>query len=129
MFNRNSPVPQWVADLEHRKMLDANDAALEFWRMIRQEFLTKDVELFFHADELTRWETYIASGRWGESGPWKCTRGDGTVFYCSTRWQMIDYNGVHCAFVFPLRSGDSPTAMVELQYQETKTRSTTGSSD
>ena len=115
MITRDSPIPQWVADLTRRKMLDANEAALKFWRMTRGQFLSSEFEQFFHPEEMPRWQTYINRDTWGESGPWKCTRGDGTVFYCSTRWQMIDYNGVQGAFVFPLRAGDSPTTMMELE--------------
>jgi len=96
-------------------MLEANEAALQFWRMTRQQFLESKFDQFFHPEEIPRWEQYIDNQTWGESGPWKCTRGDGSIFYCSTRWQMIDYQGTECAFVFPLRSGDSPTSMVELK--------------
>ncbi len=127
MFSRSSAIPQWVADLEQRRMLDANDAALEFWRMTREQFLTGGVERFFHADELTRWENYIADGKWGETGPWKCRRGDGTIFCCTIRWQMIDYNGEQCAFVFPLRAGDSPTSMLDLEFKEPRKQSASSS--
>ncbi len=114
MFHRTSSIPQWVADLEIRKMVEVNDAALEFWRMTREEFLTCDFEKFFHPEEMPRWKSFIEEDRWGESGPWKCTRGDGTVFYCTTRWQMIDHQGKQCAFVFPVRAGDAPSTMVKV---------------
>ena len=114
MFNRASSLPQWVADLEGRKMVDVNEAALQFWGMTREQFLTNEFDKFFHPEEMMRWQTFIEQDRWGESGPWKCTRGDGSIFYCTTRWQMIEHNGAHCAFVFPVRAGDSPNSMVEL---------------
>jgi PAS domain S-box-containing protein len=114
MFSRTSSLPQWVADLEDRKMVDVNEAALQFWGMTREQFLTNDFDKFFHPEEMGRWKTFIQEDRWGESGPWKCTRGDGTIFYCTVRWQMIDHDGVQQAFVFPVRAGDSPKRMVEL---------------
>lgn len=59
MINRASPKPQWIADLRTRKMLDANEAALKFWRMTRKQFLTIGVEQFFHGDEVPRWQNYV----------------------------------------------------------------------
>ena len=120
MFSRVSPIPQWLADLQARKMLDANEAALKFWRMTREQFLSVKVDDFFHPDEITRWENFVADNTWGESGPWKCSRGDGTIFYCTVRWQMTDYQGAYCAFVFPLRAGDSPTTMEEFQPERSR---------
>jgi PAS domain-containing protein len=118
MINRTSPVPQWVADLGRRRMLDANEAALKFWRMTQDQFLTTDIERFFHKDEVERWENYIDQQTWGESGPWRCTRGDGTIFYCTIRWHMMEYQGVYSAFVFPLRAGDLPTTMVDVEFKQ-----------
>lgn len=117
MFNPSSPVPQWIADLEARKMLDANAAALSFWRMTREQFLTIPVEQFFHSDELPRWKKYIKNNAWGESGPWKCVRGDGSVFYCTSRWQMVDHQGRHCAFVFPVRAGETEADVQALRFR------------
>lgn len=114
MFNRASSLPQWVADLDRRRMVDVNAAALQFWGMTREQFLTSDFDKFFHPEGMGRWETFTQEDRWGESGPWKCTRGDGSVFYCTVRWQMIDHNAAHCAFVFPVRAGGSPESMVKL---------------
>jgi PAS domain-containing protein len=118
MFSRNSHIPEWVGDLRAGRMLDANDAALKFWRMTLDQFLTTEIENFFQPEEVPRWETFIEQMAWGESGPWKCTRGDGTIFHCSTRWQMIHYQGVYCAFVFPLRAGDTPATMKELDFSQ-----------
>ena len=122
MFSRSSSLPQWVADLNRRRMVDVNEAALQFWGMTREQFLANEFDKFFHPEEMPRWEVFIQDDRWGESGPWKCTRGDGTIFYCTTRWQMIDHQGRQCAFVFPVRSGDSPSAMVELAGRDSKAR-------
>ena len=113
MIVRSSPIPQWVADLRALRMLDANEAALSFWRMSREQFLTLDVTRFFHSDERSRWHEFISRDKWGESGPWKCVRGDSSVFYCTIRWQMIDYEGTPSAFVFPVRAGESPSAMAD----------------
>ena len=118
MFSRTSLIPQWVAELSERRMLDANEAALRFWRMTFDQFVTNSFDKFFHPEEMPRWETYIAQEKWGESGPWKCTRGDGSLFYCTTRWQMFDYQGVYAAIVFPLRAGHTPLTMVELECKE-----------
>ncbi len=120
MFNPISSLPQWVADLNRRKMVDVNQAALTFWGMTRTQFLTNDFAKFFHPDEMPRWEVFIEQDRWGESGPWKCTRGDGSVFYCTTRWQMIDHDGAQCAFVFPVRAGEQPNTMVVLTTRDAK---------
>lgn len=115
MISLTSHIPQWIADLENRRMLDVNPAALQFWRMTRQQFLAASFSQFFHPDEMPRWENYIQQGTWGETGPWKCTRGDGTVFYCTVRWHMMDHQGVYSALIFPVRAGDSPTTMVQLE--------------
>src|SRR5262249_31168560 len=114
MFEHRSSIPQWVADLGQRKMVEVNQAALKFWGMTREQFLTSDFDKFFHPDEMPRWEVFIQENRWGESGPWRCTRGDGSVFYCTVRWQMIEHDGRQCAFVFALRAGDSPKTMTDL---------------
>src|SRR5581483_8925148 len=99
MFRKASRVPQWIVDLDERRMLDANEAALEFWRLTHEEFLARPVQEFLHPSELARWKKYIATGKWGESGPWKCVRGDGSLFYCFARWQMVEYRGTYCGFV------------------------------
>ena len=114
MFNRTSSIPQWVADLQRHRMVDANEAALTFWGMTREQFLTNEFSKFFHPEEMPRWKVFIEKDQWGETGPWKCTRGDGTVFYCTARWQMIDHDGNPCAFVFPVRAGNSPSTMVDV---------------
>ena len=115
MFNPKSSIPQWVADLREGRMRNANEAALNFWRMTREQFLSSEFHEFIHPDEMPRWRKYISTETWGESGPWKCIRGDGSIFFCTTRWQMIEYEGTLCAFVFPLRAGDSTTTMVEVK--------------
>jgi hypothetical protein len=124
MISWSSPIPQWIADLQGRKMLDANEPALQFWGMTREQFLTAECDKFFHPEEMPRWESYIQEGRWGESGPWKCTRGDGTIFYCTVRWHMMECQGIYAALVFPLRAGTSPDTMIELDFkpQETSRR-------
>jgi len=109
MFRHASHIPQWVGDLHTRRMLDANRAALDFWRMTRDQFVNQSMEQFFEPEAVPRGETFIGEMKWGESGSWRCTRGDGLVFYCSVRWQMIDHRGVYAAFVFPLRAGQTPT--------------------
>jgi PAS domain-containing protein len=119
MISHTSPIPQWVGDLRARRMLDANQAALTFWRMTLDQFLNLPMEEFFQPEEVPRWETFIEEMKWGESGPWRCTRGDGSIFYCTIRWQMIDYRGVYAAFVFPLRAGSTPDDMVDLHFTET----------
>lgn len=121
MFSHVSPIPQWVGDLGARRMLDANQAALRFWRMSLDQFLNLPMEEFFQPEEVPRWENFIEEMAWGESGPWRCTRGDRSIFYCSIRWQMIDYRGVYAAFVFPLRAGDTPTSMIELDFSSSQT--------
>ena len=115
MFNRNSPIPQWLADLRAGKMVDASEAALRFWRMTREQFLTSEFHQFIHPEEMARWRAYVAKEKWGETGPWKCLRGDGSVFYCTTRWQMIEHEGRLCAFVFAVRAGETPNAMVDVK--------------
>ena len=120
MFSKTSHVPQWIADLRGRKMLDANDAALKFWRMTREQFLSSRFDEFFHPEEMTRWENFISLNRWGESGPWKCTHGDRTIFYCTVRWQMIDYDGKPCAVVMAVRAGDSIATMADLNSDQSQ---------
>ncbi len=120
MFSSKSPVPQWIADLRAGKMLDANPAALAFWRMTREQFLSARFDEMIHPEEMPRWEKYIAAGDWGEAGTWKCIRGDGSIFYCVPRWQMTDYRGKQCAIVFPIRAGDSPDHMFELKFIKPK---------
>ena len=127
MFSYASPIPQWVGDLRQRRMLDANQAALSFWRMTYEQFVSQPMEHFFQPEEVPRWETFIEEMKWGESGPWRCTRGDGSIFYCTIRWQMIEYRGVYAAFVFPLRFGDTPASMAEMSF--TQSRSDARSSD
>ena len=48
MFNPTSSIPQWLTDVEQRRMVDANEAALGFWAMTRKQFLTSDFDKFFH---------------------------------------------------------------------------------
>ena len=126
MFRHASPIPQWVGDLRSRRMLDANAAALKFWRMTLDQFRNLPMQNFFQPEEVPRWEKLIQEMKWGESGPWRCTRGDGSVFYCSIRWQMIDYRGIYAAFVFPLRAGDTPASMVELDFNDSPTAEVEG---
>jgi PAS domain S-box-containing protein len=128
MIDHRSPLPQWIADLRGGKMLDANDAALQFWGMTREQFLAANFDRFFHPEEMPRWEEYVQKDVWGESGPWKCTRGDGAVFYCTVRWHMMQYQGVYCAFVFPLYAGDSPAAMAPLELDQSARGRTAGTS-
>jgi hypothetical protein len=51
MFSRASPIPQWVPDLHAGR---SNEAALKFWRMTLDEFLSNKFAKFFHSEEMPR---------------------------------------------------------------------------
>ena len=123
MFSKTTHIPQWVVDLRARCMVDVNDAALNFWRMTREQFLTNSVETFFHPDEMPRWEAFIKANRWGETGPWRCRRGDQTEFYCTVRWQLIESEGNDRAIVFAVRAGDSVANIADLKYSASRSDS------
>ncbi len=122
MFSKKSQVPQWIVDLHALAMLDANEAGLKLWRMPLEQFRSTPPVKFFHPDEIPKWKRYIESGVWGESGPWKCIRGDGSIFYCTVRYQLIEHEGREVAFVFALRAGDSMHNVVEINHNRHQRR-------
>ena len=114
MFSHKSTVPQWIVDLKELVMLDSNEAGLKLWRMSIDQFRSTAPEDFFHPDGVPRWIQYLKTQAWGESGPWKCIRGDGTIFYCTVRYQLIDHKGKQVGFVFALRAGESLETIASL---------------
>jgi len=107
MFNLSNTLPQWVSDASSTAIVDANDAALRLWRYRRDEFIGRPATDLLCEEEVPRSERLRQINQWGETGPWRCKRGDGSEFFMSVRWQQVVHNGLLCNFVFPTAVGES----------------------
>jgi hypothetical protein len=100
-------VPQWLSDPKTNLLLDANDAALQFWRYSREQFIGLPATDLLSADEVPRSEYLKHRNLWGETGPWKCRRGDGSLCFVKVRWHQIMYNGHLSDFAFLTALGEN----------------------
>ena len=114
LIEYSSPIPMWYSDAETEQIVDANDAALQFWRYDRSQFIGMRATQLLEAEELPRQKKAAQRNLWGETGPWKCRRGDGSRLYATVRWQRITHMSRLCDFVFVATAGDSLTSLERL---------------
>src|SRR3954467_6882699 len=103
----NNRIPQWLSDPKTGRLVDANDAALQFWRYSREQFIGQPATDLLCKEEVPKSEDLSRKNLWGETGPWRCRRGDGSLCVVKVRWHQIPYNGTLCDFVFPIAVGDT----------------------
>jgi hypothetical protein len=111
MFSKSNPLPQWISDTETALLVDANDVALKLWRYERDNFIGRLATNLLCESEVQKSESQRRLNKWGESGPWKCRRGDGSECFMLVRWQQIDYQGRLCNFVIGIEVGETLDSM------------------
>jgi PAS domain-containing protein len=107
MISHISLLPQWCSDAESTVLLDVNDAALRMWRYDRDQFLGMPATRLLCEEELPKQLEAAKANRWGDTGPWKCRRGDGTVFYLTLRWHRGLQGERLCDFAYVVGVGES----------------------
>ena len=111
MFDRASEIPQWVVDASRNVICDVSDSALRVWRYARKDLIGRSALDLLCEEERPKSEKLRRANRWGETGPWKCRRGDGSLVYMTVRWQQVQYEGRWCIFVFVLTWGETLSNM------------------
>jgi PAS domain S-box-containing protein len=107
MISNRSPLPQWCSDAKSTLLVDANDAALRFWGYDRDQFIGMPATRLLCEEELPKQLEAANLDRWGETGPWKCRRADGTVLYMTVRWHRGNYRERYCDCVYLVAVGES----------------------
>jgi PAS domain-containing protein len=69
MLDRSSPMPQWISDAATTLIVDANEAALRFWRYTREQFIGMPATRLLFEEEVPRSEEMRRKNQWGETGP------------------------------------------------------------
>jgi PAS domain-containing protein len=103
----NFRVPQWLSDATSNVIVEANEAALQVWRYPREQFVGLPATALLCEEEVPKSERIRHTNLWGETGPWRCRRGDGSECYMRVRWQQIDYKGRLCNYVFAVELGET----------------------
>jgi|tagenome__1003787_1003787.scaffolds.fasta_scaffold18380941_1 PAS domain S-box-containing protein len=111
MFNPSSPIPQWYSDAETEQILKANKAALRFWGYDEGEFLRMRATQLLFPEELARQKKLARENRWGETGPWRCRRRNGSELFVKVRWQRMMSDNRLCDFAFIVEAGDTRDSM------------------
>jgi len=111
VLDHKSRVPQWHSDAKTSLILDANEAAARLWGYKREEFLGLPATALLCPEELPKQRRIQKANRWGETGPWKCRRKDGSVFYILLRWHQMTIDGRLCDFCFVVELGESLATM------------------
>lgn len=111
MFALSDKLPQWVSDAETTIIMDATDSALKLWRYKRADFVGRPATDLLCTEEVPKSERLRRINLWGQTGPWRCRRGDGSEFFMSVRWQQLTYKGTLCNYVFPVEIGESLDSM------------------
>jgi PAS domain-containing protein len=112
-----SSVPQWISDHETGLIVDANPSAFEFWRYSRDTFIGLPALSLLVEEERFESEAIRRANRWGKTGPWKCVRGDNSIFFLTVRWhQMRLANGRFSNFVFAVEAGETISTMKPLRF-------------
>ena len=114
LVDYSSRVPMWCSDADTDELIDANDAALRFWRYERQQFIGMQATQLLSPDELPKQRTLAKRNLWGETGPWKCRRGDGSFVYATVRWQRVMQADRVCDFVFVAAGGESLASIEQI---------------
>lgn len=114
MFDPSSPIPQWYSDADTEKILKANKAALRFWGYDESKFVGMLATNLLDQRELARQKKLARENRWGETGPWKCRRADGSEVFVKVRWQRIKEDERLCDFTFIVEAGMTQDSLAPL---------------
>lgn len=117
MFDPASAIPQWYSDAQTAKIVKANKAALRFWGYKETEFVGMPATRLLDQSELQRQKEFARKNRWGETGPWRCRRGDGSEVFVKVRWQRLTADERLCDFAFVVEAGETPSSMAPLNHR------------
>lgn len=96
LFNEN-PSPMWLRDIESRRIVDVNRAAILLYGYSREEFLELKVEELYLPEELERRNDYLKqrSMEADSTATWRHKKKDGSVIdvEISSRYFVVDRRG------------------------------------
>jgi len=98
-----SPLPKWVFDLETRRFLDVNEAALTLYGYTREEFLSMNITEIRPPEELARMEAAFREDQKAKSNIYKGVfthkKKNGELIRVDVQSNNIRYNGRNAKIV------------------------------
>ncbi len=100
LFESN-PHPMWVYELETRRFLAVNNAAVERYGYSRAEFLAMTINDIRPPEDVKILEDYLASSNpaYNRAGEWRHQTKDGRVINVEITSNRLDFEGKHAVFV------------------------------
>src|SRR5215510_4199367 len=100
LFEANPP-PMWVYDLETRRFLAVNNAAIYHYGFSRREFLGMTIEDIRPLEDVKLLEQYIAStnGNVSHAGEWRHRKKDGTIINVDITSSRLTFAGREAEFI------------------------------
>ena len=97
----NHPIPMWVYDLKTLAILDVNDAALEKYGYMRDEFLTLTIKDIRPTEDTTRLNDHVNQQRPAlqHSGEWRHCLKDGRIIDVEITSHTLEFKGHKAALV------------------------------
>jgi PAS domain S-box-containing protein len=96
-----NPLPMWVYDLETRRFLEVNDAAVDHYGYSRDEFLKLCLPDIRPPDDVSALEKNLAQARpdLENSGPWRHRLKSGRIIYVDITSHLMEWGGRRAALV------------------------------
>jgi PAS domain S-box-containing protein len=100
LFESN-PHAMWVYDLETRKFLAVNNAAVQHYGYSREEFLSMTIHEIRPPDDAELLKQYLASAgpQFNRAGEWRHQKKDGTIINVEITSNRLDFEGRRAVFV------------------------------
>src|SRR6476620_2972919 len=123
LFESN-PQAMWVYDLETRKFLAVNNAAIQRYGYSRQEFLGMTIEYMRPAHDVQVLRKYLENPdpHFNQAGEWRHQKKDGTIITVEITSNRLDFEGRRAVFVLANDITERKTAEKAVRESEDRYR-------
>src|SRR4030095_12221177 len=123
LFESN-PQAMWVYELETRRFLAVNDAAIKRYGYSRAEFLSMTIHDIRPSEEVRRLTQYLSHSNpeFNQAGEWLHQKKDGTVINVEITSNRLDFEGRRAVFVLATDITERKSAEKALRESEDRYR-------
>ncbi|MBC7553821.1 MAG: PAS domain S-box protein [Taibaiella sp.] len=118
----NNPSPLWVVEIESKRLLDVNKAAIQLFGYSREEFLSMTAFDIYSEEERRRLKEndIVSPIDLNQKGVWKNVKKDGTALYVEVSTSDIIFEDTNCLIVLSNDITDKLEAINQLKESEAR---------